>query len=108
MGAAGWTISLTNILIHTPILHDFSDKYCPDWIVSTCSHGEHHRVLHGHYAAPTLNVDFFWAWFRGQPYGRGKQGGKQGEWGSGEKLGEVFEKEKREFEEEDRRLSEKN
>ena len=55
---AGLLISFFNIMIHTPLIHDWSENL-PSWLVSTASHMEHHRVLSKHFAAPILNVDFF-------------------------------------------------
>jgi len=66
---AGYWISFTNLLIHTPQLHDLSDTL-PEWLVTTVCHNEHHRILNGHYAAPTLNIDWFVAKIRGKTYGR--------------------------------------
>merc|ERR1712194_146720 len=65
----GYIISATNLLIHTPMLHELSEQL-PEWIVTTCSHTEHHRVLSAHYAATTLNIDYFVAKIRGVPYSR--------------------------------------
>lgn len=56
--AAGSIISLNNILIHTPMLHELSERL-PPWCVTTSAHTEHHRVLTKHYAAPTINIDYF-------------------------------------------------
>jgi hypothetical protein len=56
--AAGWIISINNLLIHTPMLHEASEKL-PEWCVSTWGHLDHHRVLTKHYAAPTINLDYF-------------------------------------------------
>ncbi|CAD7923939.1 unnamed protein product [Amoebophrya sp. A120] len=54
---AGFIISFFNLLIHTPFLHDLSERL-PGFWVSTAGHMEHHRVLSRHFAAPTLNVDW--------------------------------------------------
>mmetsp|Transcript_19122 Transcript_19122/g.53784 ORF Transcript_19122/g.53784 Transcript_19122/m.53784 type:complete len:243 (-) Transcript_19122:80-808(-) len=52
-------VSLTNILIHTPKLADLSEKFVPEWLVTTEDHLEHHRKLNTKYAAPTFNIDYF-------------------------------------------------
>jgi sterol desaturase/sphingolipid hydroxylase (fatty acid hydroxylase superfamily) len=51
-------ISLFNLLIHTPFIEDWSQRYVPEWLVSTHDHYEHHRKLNVHYAAPTFNLDY--------------------------------------------------
>ncbi|CAD7974812.1 unnamed protein product [Amoebophrya sp. A25] len=55
--SAGFTISLCNILIHTPILH-WASEFLPSIFVSTSGHMDHHRKLSRNFAAPTLNVDW--------------------------------------------------
>jgi sterol desaturase/sphingolipid hydroxylase (fatty acid hydroxylase superfamily) len=52
-------VSFTNLLIHTPMLDELSDKYVPEWLVSTHDHLVHHRKLNTKYAAPTFNIDYF-------------------------------------------------
>jgi len=66
---AGWTISMCNLAIHTPILHDLSDNF-PECLVTTAAHSEHHRILHAHCAAPTFNVDWLLAKVQGKAYAR--------------------------------------
>ena len=51
-------VSIMNLFIHTPIIELWSQQIIPSWLVSTHDHLEHHRKLHVHYAAPTLNVDW--------------------------------------------------
>jgi sterol desaturase/sphingolipid hydroxylase (fatty acid hydroxylase superfamily) len=55
-------VSVTNLMIHTPKLSTVSEKFMPEWLVSTEDHLEHHRKLNTKYAAPTFNVDFFVEW----------------------------------------------
>ena len=50
-------ISFTNILVHTPKLESLSEKWVPEFLVSTKNHLDHHRKLKVHYASPTFNVD---------------------------------------------------
>jgi len=69
---AAYVVSFCNLLIHTPALHDVSENL-PVWIVTPMSHMEHHRLLHAHYAAPTINVDYFVAWAQGKPYKCGRK-----------------------------------
>jgi sterol desaturase/sphingolipid hydroxylase (fatty acid hydroxylase superfamily) len=52
-------VSVTNLMIHTPKLSTISEKFMPEWLVSTNDHLEHHRKLNTKYAAPTFNVDYF-------------------------------------------------
>uniref|UniRef100_A0A6U2Y2S4 Fatty acid hydroxylase domain-containing protein n=1 Tax=Lotharella globosa TaxID=91324 RepID=A0A6U2Y2S4_9EUKA len=52
-------ISSNNLLIHTPWLHDMSEKVLPDIFVSTAKHFDHHNRLTKHYAAPTVDIDLF-------------------------------------------------
>jgi sterol desaturase/sphingolipid hydroxylase (fatty acid hydroxylase superfamily) len=56
--AASYLVSLNNVLIHTPALHGVS-KLLPEWLVSTEKHFDHHAKRTIHYAAPTLDVDWF-------------------------------------------------
>jgi sterol desaturase/sphingolipid hydroxylase (fatty acid hydroxylase superfamily) len=51
-------VSFCNILVHTPWLEALSRKVEPMW-VSTRGHLEHHRRLTVHYAAPTVNLDWY-------------------------------------------------
>lgn len=64
------TVSVTNLLIHTPGLQEMSDHFVPEWLVSTSDHLEHHRKLNTKYAAPTFNIDYFVKkferWLRGE------------------------------------------
>jgi sterol desaturase/sphingolipid hydroxylase (fatty acid hydroxylase superfamily) len=55
-------VSVTNLMIHTPKLGAISEKFMPEWLVSTDDHLEHHRKLNTKYAAPTFNVDYFVDW----------------------------------------------
>lgn len=50
-------ISVLNLLIHTPRLAAFSERYLPWFLVGTHDHLEHHKRLTTLYAAPTLCVD---------------------------------------------------
>ncbi|KAG7355914.1 fatty acid hydroxylase superfamily protein [Nitzschia inconspicua] len=52
-------VSVTNLMIHTPKLSVLSEKFMPEWLVSTNDHLEHHKKLNCKYAAPTFNIDFF-------------------------------------------------
>ncbi|CAD7935136.1 unnamed protein product [Amoebophrya sp. A120] len=56
---AGWMISLTNLLIHFPLLESFSEAYFPEIFVSAFKHGEHHRKVSVNFAAPIFDVDWF-------------------------------------------------
>jgi sterol desaturase/sphingolipid hydroxylase (fatty acid hydroxylase superfamily) len=51
-------VSVTNLMIHTPRLGAVSERFMPEWLVSTEDHLEHHRKLNTKYAAPTFNVDY--------------------------------------------------
>jgi sterol desaturase/sphingolipid hydroxylase (fatty acid hydroxylase superfamily) len=51
-------VSVTNLMIHTPKLSVLSEKFMPEWLVSTEDHLEHHRKLNCKYAAPTFNIDY--------------------------------------------------
>jgi sterol desaturase/sphingolipid hydroxylase (fatty acid hydroxylase superfamily) len=51
------TISVNNILIHTPILSEPAEKYLPWVFVGTHDHLEHHSQLTTKYAAPTISID---------------------------------------------------
>jgi sterol desaturase/sphingolipid hydroxylase (fatty acid hydroxylase superfamily) len=66
-------ISLNNLLIHTPKLHDLSERLVPWWGVSTSDHIEHHRRLTTHYAAPTISIDKLLAAVVGTPASYGKE-----------------------------------
>ena len=52
-------ISVCNLLVHTPKLEALSEKWLPDWLVSTNDHLNHHRKLNTKYASPTFNIDYF-------------------------------------------------
>jgi sterol desaturase/sphingolipid hydroxylase (fatty acid hydroxylase superfamily) len=52
-------VSVSNLLIHTPKVAEISEKFMPEWLVSTDDHLEHHRKLNCKYAAPTFNIDYF-------------------------------------------------
>jgi len=66
-------VSLNNLLIHTPWLHDISEKLVPWWGVSTSDHLEHHLRLTTHWAAPTISVDRLLACVVGKPASWGKE-----------------------------------
>lgn len=52
-------VSLCNLLVHTPALQSKPGLYgVPKWWVSADDHLAHHRTRRGHYAAPTLNLDW--------------------------------------------------
>jgi sterol desaturase/sphingolipid hydroxylase (fatty acid hydroxylase superfamily) len=51
-------VSVTNLMIHTPKLSAVSEKFMPEWLVSTNDHLEHHKKLNCKYAAPTFNIDY--------------------------------------------------
>jgi sterol desaturase/sphingolipid hydroxylase (fatty acid hydroxylase superfamily) len=51
-------VSVTNLMIHTPKLSALSEKFMPEWLVSTNDHLEHHKKLNCKYAAPTFNIDY--------------------------------------------------
>ena len=53
-----YTVSMFNLVIHTPSIEAWSEQNMPDWWVSTHDHLEHHRKLNVHYAAPTVNLDW--------------------------------------------------
>ena len=55
-------VSVTNLMIHTPKLSAASERFMPEWLVSTEDHLEHHRKLNCKYAAPTFNVDYIVDW----------------------------------------------
>lgn len=46
-----------NAVVHTPKLEAWSERWVPDFLVSTADHLNHHRKLQVHYASPTFNVD---------------------------------------------------
>jgi len=48
-----------NVVMHCPPLEHYYDAFAPDWIVGTGDHLEHHKRLQCHYAAPTLDIDYF-------------------------------------------------
>lgn len=52
-------VSLANLLIHTPWLSEFSNKFVPNYFVKTTDHLEHHLKSRTKYAAPILNIDYF-------------------------------------------------
>lgn len=52
------TVSVTNVMLHTPKLAALSVRLFPEWLVATEDHLEHHRKLNTKYAAPTFNVDY--------------------------------------------------
>jgi sterol desaturase/sphingolipid hydroxylase (fatty acid hydroxylase superfamily) len=52
-------ISICNLLVHTPKLEAWSQKWMPAWLVSTNDHLNHHRKLNTKYASPTFNIDYF-------------------------------------------------
>lgn len=51
-------ISLSNILIHTPIFRYIS-MIIPDFLVNTDKHMTHHKMNNKHYSAPIINWDYF-------------------------------------------------
>jgi sterol desaturase/sphingolipid hydroxylase (fatty acid hydroxylase superfamily) len=51
-------VSISNLMIHTPKLGEISEKFMPEFFVSTNDHLEHHKKLHCKYAAPTFNIDY--------------------------------------------------
>lgn len=55
-------VSVTNLMIHTPQLSALSEKFMPEWLVSTDDHLEHHKKLNCKYAAPTFNIDYLLGW----------------------------------------------
>lgn len=61
-------VSVTNLMIHTPKLSAISEKFMPEWLVSTDDHLEHHCKLNTKYAAPTFNIDYFVSWAECQIY----------------------------------------
>lgn len=60
-------VSVTNLLIHTPVLADASAKYLPWIFCSTADHLEHHKRLTTHYGAPTFSTDRLLAAVVGKP-----------------------------------------
>jgi len=60
-------VSMNNLLIHTPWLHDLSEQWVPWWAVSTSDHLEHHKRLTTHWAAPTISIDRLLACAFGKP-----------------------------------------
>ena len=50
--------SITNLLVHTPILQEVSMKYVPRYFVSTNDHLTHHAKITTNYASPTFNIDY--------------------------------------------------
>ena len=50
--------SITNLLVHTPILQEISIKYIPRYFVSTNDHLTHHAKITTNYASPTFNIDY--------------------------------------------------
>merc|ERR1711907_861345 len=66
--AAVAIVSVTNVLVHTPKLSDLSERYLPEFLVSTSDHLEHHRKLNTKYAAPTFNIDYLIHLVDGKPY----------------------------------------
>lgn len=46
-----------NTMVHTPKLEAWSERWIPDFWVSTADHLNHHRKLHVHYASPLFNID---------------------------------------------------
>ncbi|KAL3919632.1 MAG: hypothetical protein SGILL_003656 [Bacillariaceae sp.] len=55
-------VSVTNLMIHTPKLGEISEKFMPEFLVSTNDHLEHHKKLNCKYAAPTFNIDYLLEW----------------------------------------------
>ena len=55
-------VSVSNLFIHTPKLSELSEKFMPEFIVSTNDHLEHHKKLNCKYAAPTFNIDYLLEW----------------------------------------------
>merc|ERR1711903_341401 len=54
----GYCVAGANILIHSPVLVDFSEKYLSKFpLVSAFSHKNHHQSLTKHFAAPIFDVD---------------------------------------------------
>ena len=51
-------VSVSNLMIHTPKLSEISEKFMPEFLVSTNDHLEHHKKLNCKYAAPTFNIDY--------------------------------------------------
>jgi hypothetical protein len=46
-----------NIVVHTPKLEAWSERWVPFFWVSTADHLNHHRKLQVHYASPCFNID---------------------------------------------------
>ena len=51
-------LSVLNLLVHTPRLDAWSNRYWPACLVSPHQHMDHHRKVTVHYASPFLNVDW--------------------------------------------------
>lgn len=51
-------VSVTNLMVHTPKFSALSEKFMPEWLVSTNDHLIHHKLLNCKYAAPTFNIDY--------------------------------------------------
>jgi sterol desaturase/sphingolipid hydroxylase (fatty acid hydroxylase superfamily) len=49
--------SLLNLLVHTPRIEAWSERWTPFFWVSTSDHLNHHRNLNVHYASPLFDVD---------------------------------------------------
>lgn len=54
-----YSVSIGNLLIHTPWLAEISNKIIPNYFVKTSDHLEHHRIFKRKFAAPILNIDYF-------------------------------------------------
>jgi sterol desaturase/sphingolipid hydroxylase (fatty acid hydroxylase superfamily) len=61
LAIAVWIVSFNNLLEHTEWLSPYAEKYLPACFVGTHEHTEHHRKLTTNYAAPTFNIDWFFA-----------------------------------------------
>lgn len=65
--------SMLNLIVHTPRLEVWSERWIPSFWVSTNDHLNHHRKLDAHYASPTWNIDNIlscWMSMAGETNGR--------------------------------------
>lgn len=51
-------ISFSNILVHTPVIEEWTERNLPKWWVGTNVHCEHHRKITKNYASPCINIDY--------------------------------------------------
>ena len=52
------TVSLANLIIHTPTLSKLSSKIIPKYFVKTSDHLEHHNRNKTKFSSPILNLDY--------------------------------------------------